>query len=303
MTADVRKINADLHCHSRYSDGQLEPAELVRRARANGVELLALTDHDELDGIDEAIAAAADIGLPFVPGVEVSVTWGGETVHIVGLRVDHRHPELVAGVERTRAGRDLRAREMGMALAAVGIPDAYEGALRHVGNPALVSRTHFARHLFERGVCRQVSDVFRRFLVEGKPGFVPHSWARLDDAVGWIRAAGGVAVLAHPGRYRLGAVARRALLEEFRGAGGAALEVLSASHDASQSRELARSAEALGMMASRGSDFHAPSESRVELGALPDLPAEVTPVWHDWPEARLAAELKLGAPPGVASRS
>jgi len=303
MTAAVRKLNADLHCHSRYSDGRLEPAELVRRARANGVELFALTDHDELDGLDEAIAAAAEIDLPFIPGVEISVTWGGETIHIVGLRVDHRHPELVAGLERTRAGRDLRAREMGAALAAVGIPDAYEGALRHVGNPALVSRTHFARHLVERGVCRQVSDVFRRFLTEGKPGFVPHSWARLDDAISWIRAAGGVAVLAHPGRYPLGAVARRALLEEFRAAGGAALEVLSASHDASQSRELARAAETLALMASRGSDFHAPGESRVELGALPDLPPELTPVWHDWPEALVAAERKLAAAAPVADRS
>ncbi len=290
MTDDTRNINADLHCHSRYSDGRLEPAELVRRARDNGVDLLAITDHDELGGLDEAIAAAAELDLPFVPGVEVSVTWGGETIHIVGLLVDHRHPELVAGLEQTRAGRDLRAREMGRSLAAAGIPDTYDGALRHVGNPALVSRTHFARHLVERGVCRQVSDVFRRYLVEGKPGYVAHSWARLADAVGWIRAAGGVAVLAHPGRYPLGAVARRALFEEFRSAGGGALEVLSASHDAGQSRELGRAAIDLGLMASRGSDFHAPGESRIDLGDLPNLPAELTPVWQDWPEARAAAE-------------
>lgn len=302
MSADVRTINADLHSHSRYSDGQLEPAELVLRARGNGVDLFAITDHDELAGLDEAIAAAAESGLPFIPGVEVSVTWGGETIHVVGLRIDHRHPELVAGLERTRAGRDLRAREMGRSLAAAGIPDAYEGALRHVGNPALVSRTHFARHLVERGVCRQVSDVFRRYLVEGKPGYVPHNWARLADAIGWISAAGGVAVLAHPGRYPLGALARRALLEEFREAGGGAIEVLSASHDASQCRELARAAEELGMMASRGSDFHAPSESRIDLGALPGLPAHLTPVWHDWPEARTAAANRADAAAGGGAR-
>ncbi|MEN9315710.1 MAG: hypothetical protein RIS35_2103, partial [Pseudomonadota bacterium] len=193
-----RGLNADLHSHSTVSDGVLSPTELVRRARTNGVELFALSDHDALDGLFEARAEASRIGLAFVCGVEISVTWAGETVHVLGLDVDPGHADLTSGLARTRAGRDARAREMGDQLAAVGIPDAYEGALRHVGNPDLVSRTHFARHLVERGVCRTVGEVFERFLSEGKPGFVEHRWANLAEAIGWIRAAGGIAVLAHP---------------------------------------------------------------------------------------------------------
>ncbi len=292
MTTDARSLNADLHSHSRYSDGRLTPAELVQRAHANGVELFALTDHDEVAGLDEAVAEAARVGLPFVPGVEVSVTWGAQTVHVVGLSIDYRNPELVAGLAETRGGRDRRAQAMSDSLALAGIPGAYEGALRHVGNPALVSRTHFARYLVERGVCRDVASVFRNYLVEGKPGYVPHSWARLENAITWIRGAGGIAVLAHPGRYPFGAATRRTLLEEFRAAGGRGIEVLSASHDEAESREFARHAVELGMLASRGSDFHAPAESRIDLGALPNLPAGVLPVWHDWPEAQRGFALR-----------
>lgn len=220
-------MNADLHAHSCVSDGALAPAEVVRRAVAHGVQLFALTDHDEVGGLDEARDAATALGLVFVAGVEISVTWGGETIHVVGLRIDPACRALREGLARTRSGRDARAREMGDDLARVGIAHAYAGALKYVGNPAMVGRMHFARYIVERGVCRDVQEVFQRYLGEGKPGFVAHRWAKLDDALAWIRAAGGVAVLAHPGRYRLDDTALWALIAAFREAGGEGIEVVS----------------------------------------------------------------------------
>jgi len=292
-------VNADLHSHSRMSDGMLAPAEVVRRAHAAGVAIHALTDHDELSGIAEAAAEAARLGMAFVAGVEVSVSWGGETIHVVGLRVDPEDPALVEGLARTRDGRDARAREIGAQLERAGVPDAYEGALRHVGNPALVSRTHFARHIVDAGICADVGEVFRHYLSEGRPGFVPHRWAGLAEAVDWIRGAGGIAILAHPGRYRLDEGGLWALMDEFRSAGGEAIEVVSGSHTPDQYRRFAGHAREFGFLASRGSDFHAPGESRVELGALPPLPDTVVPVWHDWPETAALC----GAPGAPRSRA
>jgi predicted metal-dependent phosphoesterase TrpH len=280
-----RRINADLHAHSRVSDGALAPAEVVRRAFAHDVQIFALTDHDEVGGLDAAGAAAAQLGLVFVPGVEISVTWGGETIHVVGLRIDAGNRELRDGLERTRSGRDERARQIGAELARAGVADAYAGALRYVGNPAMVGRMHFARHIVAQGVCRDVQEVFQRYLSDGKPGFVPHRWATLGDAIAWIRGAGGVAVLAHPGRYRLDETALWALIAAFREAGGQGIEVVSGSHTRDQYRQFAKVAQEFGLLASRGSDFHAPDESRVELGSLPPLPESLVPLWHDWPEA------------------
>ncbi|HEX8887377.1 MAG TPA: 3',5'-nucleoside bisphosphate phosphatase [Noviherbaspirillum sp.] len=274
--------NFDLHCHSNVSDGVLAPASLAARAKARGVDVWALTDHDEVGGIAEARAAAASLGLPFVPGVEISITWAGQTVHIVGLHVDERNPVLLAGLARTRSGRELRAREMAGQLAAAGIPDAYEGALAYAGNPDLISRTHFARYIIDRGICRDVPSVFRNYLIEGKPGYVPHRWATLQQSVEWIKAAGGTAVIAHPGRYNFDAMAYDALFSEFRDLGGTAIEVITGSHTPDQYDEYAKVAQRYGFLASRGSDFHGPGESRVDLGALPPLPSSVKPVWHDW---------------------
>jgi predicted metal-dependent phosphoesterase TrpH len=270
------------------SDGALAPAEVVRRAVAHGVQLFALTDHDEVGGLDEARDAATALGLVFVAGVEISVTWGGETIHVVGLRIDPACRALREGLARTRSGRDARAREMGDDLARVGIAHAYAGALKYVGNPAMVGRMHFARYIVERGVCRDVQEVFQRYLAEGKPGFVAHRWAKLDDALAWIRAAGGVAVLAHPGRYRLDDTALWALIAAFREAGGEGIEVVSGSHTRDQYQRFAQVAREFGLLASRGSDFHAPDESRVELGSLAPLPDSLVPVWRDWPETELA---------------
>lgn len=269
----------DLHCHSTVSDGLLAPADVVRRAAAQGVTMLALTDHDDLDGLEAAAAAAGELGIAFVPGVEVSVTWRNHTIHVVGLGIDAGNADLCHGLEALRQGREERARRMGESLARAGIAGAFEGALRLAGSPRLLSRTHFARFLVEQGCARDVKRVFRRFLIRGRPGYVPHQWAGLEQAVAWIRGAGGVAVLAHPGRYEIGKATLGALLGEFKDLGGAAIEVVSGSHAPHQTAEFARHAVAFGLLASAGSDFHGPGESYFDLGRLPDLPAGCTPVW------------------------
>ena len=273
-------LNADLHCHSSVSDGTLTPEALAARAAANGVELWALTDHDELGGQHRAREAALDLGLAWLAGVEVSVSFAGETVHIVGLGVDIDDAALAAGLAATRAGREQRARDMAAGLAAVGIPGAYEGALRHVSNPQLVSRTHFARFLVESGRCANTYEVFRHYLVEGKPGYVPHRWAGLGETVRWITAAGGTAVIAHPARYRFTPTEEYALFTEFVAHGGRGVEVVTGSHSEAEAIRYAATAEEFGLLASRGSDFHDPGESRTDLGALPWLPGRLSPVWE-----------------------
>ena len=272
--------NADLHCHSVVSDGTLQPEALAQRAKANGVELWALTDHDEIDGQRRARDAAAAVGLPYLTGTEISVTFAGLTVHIVGLGFDLDNAALAAGLAGTRGGRDERAREMGNGLAKVGIRGAYEGALKYASNPSLVARTHFARFLVETGVCNDTHEVFRKYLVEGRPGFVPHRWAALGDAVRWITRAGGMAVVAHPGRYKFTPTEEYALFTEFIAHGGRGVEVVTGSHNASDYIKYADMAIEFDLLASRGSDFHSPEESRTDLGALPDLPGKLTPVWE-----------------------
>ena len=277
-------LNADLHCHSVVSDGTLTPEALAARAKANGVELWALTDHDEIGGQHRARAAAHDQGLAWLSGVEISVTFAGHTVHIVGLGFDADDAALREGLARTRGGRGERAREMAEGLARVGIRGAYEGALKYVGNPELISRTHFARYLVETGVCKDTYEVFRKYLTEGKPGFVPHRWATLGDAVGWITRAGGLAVIAHPARYSFTPTEEYALFSEFKAHGGCGVEVVTGSHSSAEVVTYARMAQEFGLAASRGSDFHSPDESHTDLGALPPLPGELTPVWdllHD----------------------
>lgn len=275
-------MNVDLHCHSHVSDGALAPAEVARRAARAGVEVWALTDHDQLAGLDEARVAAADEGMRFIDGVEISVTWRGSTVHVVGLRIDPHNETLRSGLERVRGGRRERAQRMAQDLARSGIDGALEGALRHAENPEMVGRTHFARHLVEVGAVADTKGAFRSFLVPGKPGYVPHQWAALADAVRWIRAAGGEAVLAHPGRYGFSSGAMESLLQEFRDAGGEALEVVTGSHSADHARHFAAIVRQYGFAASRGSDFHGPDEG-AEFGTLPPLESDLRPVWRDWP--------------------
>ena len=276
----MKPLNADLHSHSTVSDGLLTPAELVRRAKENGVELLSLTDHDELDGLSEARTEAAKCGLAFTNGVEISVSWGDDqTVHIVGLGFDDAFPPLAEGVVKVRNGRDSRAQRIAAELEKVGIHGAYEGALRYAGNPALISRAHFARYIVELRHAKDVTSVFDWWLAKGKPGYVAHPWATLEDALSWINGAGGLAVIAHPARYRLTRIELTHLYERFRDLGGVGIEILSGSHSDEEARECARVARHYGFLASRGSDFHGPGESRVDLGRLPDLPEDLTPVW------------------------
>ena len=272
--------NADLHCHSIVSDGTLTPEALAQRAKDNGVELWSLTDHDEVGGQHRAIQAAQALGLPYLTGAEISVTFAGTTVHIVGLGMDPDHPDLVEGLRATRGGREQRARDMAADLARVGIHGAYEGAVRYADNPELVSRTHFARFLVETGVCRDTGEVFRRFITEGKPGFVPHRWASLRDAVHWITGAGGVAIIAHPGRYKLTANEEYALFSEFKAHGGQGVEVMTGAHGPADYMKYADFCREFDLAASRGSDFHSPEESHTDLGKLPYLPGSVTPVWE-----------------------
>ena len=272
-------LNADLHCHSVVSDGTLTPEELAQRAKAQGVTLWALTDHDEIGGQARAAAAAAACGLDYLTGVEISVSFLHQTVHIVGLGFDVANAALAEGLQQTRDGRSQRAQEMAADLARIGIRGAFEGALKYAGNPNLISRTHFARFLVETGVCKDTYEVFRKYLTEGKPGFVEHRWANLKDAVRWITQAGGMAVIAHPARYKFSANEELALFTEFKGHGGLGVEVVTGSHSTAESTNYAATALEFGLAASRGSDFHSPEESRTELGALPDLPAQLTPVW------------------------
>jgi predicted metal-dependent phosphoesterase TrpH len=273
-------LNADLHCHSVVSDGTLTPEELAARAAANGVELWALTDHDEVGGQERAAAAAKACGIRYVCGVEISVTFLNQTVHIVGLGVDPENTALRAGLTATRGGRTARARDMAAELARVGVPGVFEGALKYVSNPELISRSHFARYLVEAGICPDTNSVFRKYLAQGKPGYVPHRWASLGDAVGWITGAGGVAVIAHPARYKFSANEEFALFTEFKGHGGAGVEVVTGSHTSAEYLTYGAAASDYGLAASRGSDFHSPNESHTDLGSLPYLPGSLTPVWE-----------------------
>lgn len=279
-TPPAHLINADLHCHSVVSDGTLTPEALALRARKNGVELWALTDHDEIKGQRRARDAAHAQGMDYLTGTEISVSFAGKTVHIVGLGFDEHSPDMQVGLNKTRGGREQRARDMAAGLAAVGIEGAFEGALKHVGNPDLISRTHFARFLVEQGHCANTHEVFRRYLTEGHPGFVPHRWASLHDAVQWIVQAEGVAVIAHPGRYDFTPNEEYALFSEFKQHGGLGVEVITGSHTPSEYLKYADMAVEFGMLASRGSDFHDPIDSRVDLGCLPDLPGRLDPVWE-----------------------
>jgi predicted metal-dependent phosphoesterase TrpH len=277
----VPALNADLHCHSTVSDGTLSPEQLAQRAKDHGVALWSLTDHDEVSGQHRAAAAARAAGLDYLSGVEISVSFAGQTIHVVGLGIDPDDATLCNGLADTRAGRSRRARAIGDSLAEVGIDGALDGAQALADNPEMVTRTHFARWLVATGVCRDTHEVFRRYLVRGKPGYVAQQWATLRDAVGWICGAGGIAVIAHPARYRISANEEWALFEEFKAHGGRGVEVQTASHGDADVAKYGALAREHGLLASRGSDFHSPDESRIELGSLPALPAGLTPVWSE----------------------
>jgi 3',5'-nucleoside bisphosphate phosphatase len=274
--------NFDLHNHSTRSDGLLSPTALIELASRTGVDAIALTDHDTVEGIAEAAEAAKRLGVGFVPGVEISVSWGDTTLHVVGLGVDPDSPVLRAGLESIRAGRLDRAKRIGAALDKLGFPGTFEAALALAQDERLLSRTHFGRHLHERGVVKDTQQAFDKYLAKGKPAFVTHRWASLEDAVTWIVQAGGTAVLAHPGRYDLKPMMRHEMLAEFRAFGGEAIEVVTGSHRPEEYALWQREALSHGFMASRGADYHGPGESPWEPGRLPPLHASLTPVWSKW---------------------
>jgi predicted metal-dependent phosphoesterase TrpH len=278
----MHTLNADLHCHSVVSDGTLTPEALACRAHANGVQVWSLTDHDEVGGQERAKKAAEDLGMKYISGVEISVTWCFQTVHIVGLGIDHTNAALIEGLNQTRNGRTNRAKAIAAQLDQIGIKNAYEGALQFVGNPELVSRTHFARFLVDSGVCKDTNEVFANYLIEGKPGYVGHEWANLTDAVNWITQAGGIAVIAHPGRYNYTSLELNELYGQFKDMGGRGIEVVTGSHTKDEYKTFAKVALQHGFLASRGSDFHSPTESHVDLGTLPDLPSQLQPVWLEF---------------------
>jgi len=275
-------LNIDLHCHSTVSDGLLTPTQLVERAATRGVNMLALTDHDDVGGLGEARRAANEKNIIFINGVEISVTWRNRTLHIVGLDVDPSYLPLVQGLEIIRSGRVSRASNIAAQLDKFGIQGSLEGAYYYAGEGGLIGRTHFARFLAEHGYAKNVKSVFKKFLVKGKPGYVSHEWAPLSDAVDWICGSGGRAVIAHPARYKLGKELLDELLFEFRALGGSAIEVITASHTPEQALLFAHHANRMGLLASRGSDFHGPRESYFDLGQMPEIPVDCTPVWHDW---------------------
>jgi predicted metal-dependent phosphoesterase TrpH len=274
--------NFDLHNHSRYSDGLLSPTQLIELAARTGVDAIALTDHDTTDGHEEAARAAREAGIEFVPGVEISVSWGDTTLHVVGLRVDPAARVLVDGLNSIREGRLGRAQRIGQALEKLGFPGTYEAALALAENKDMLSRTHFARHLVEAGRAKSIQTAFDKYLATGKPAYVPHRWASLEDAVAWIRGAGGIAVLAHPGRYNLKPMMRHEMLSHFGRLGGTAIEVVTGSHRPEEYSLWQREALENGFLASRGADYHGPGESPVEPGRLPALHASLTPVWSKW---------------------
>ena len=277
---------ADLHSHSRYSDGTLAVSDLVTLAKSRGVSLFALTDHDEMRGLEEAKRCAHEQGMQWVSGVEVSAEADGVAVHILGLRVDERNPSLQNSLHKTRDERKQRAQRMSDSLAEAGIPDAFAGALAYAPNPDLISRTHFARHLVDSGVCGSFGEVFGRFLKPGKPGYTKQVWLQMTEAIDLIHGAGGRAVLAHPGRYEVDPHSGiNGLLQAFTDAGGDGVEVVCAAHHPSEWAQFGALARKFGLLASIGSDFHSHTESRVKFGDLPRLSPNLKPVWHDWPEA------------------
>ncbi|MFP5348907.1 MAG: PHP domain-containing protein [Gammaproteobacteria bacterium] len=271
--------HVDLHTHTLRSDGTLTPTDLVTRAHAHGVKILALTDHDVTDGLVEAGATATALGMQLVPGVEISVTWEGQTLHIVGLAIDPAHAALQQGLAQLREFRNWRAREIDRRLAKKRISGAFDYA-SNLARGSILSRTHFARFLVDRGYVRTMGDAFKHYLTRGRPGHVPGQWATLAQAVGWICDSGGIAVIAHPARYKLTSGKRKRLLDEFKACGGRAIEVISGSHSAADNQHYAELAVREALLASVGSDYHGPEKPWVELGRLPALPAGCTPVWE-----------------------
>lgn len=278
-------LRCDLHSHSTVSDGTLSPTELIQRAHENDVKMFALTDHDATEGLKEAAIAADKVGMLFVPGIELSVTWSHQTIHIVGLGINPDDETLNKGLMVLREFRSRRGEDIAQKLEKAGLDKPLEGA-KKFANGEILSRTHFARYLVEQGRAKDIRQVFKRFLVKGKPGYVAGKWASLEDALAWIHGAGGMAVIAHPARYKISATRMRQLIVEFKELGGIGFEAISGSHSPDEEQRMARLADQFDLYISKGSDFHSPENIYRELGALQDIPQGSIPIWHSdaWKE-------------------
>lgn len=273
----------DFHCHSTASDGALAPEQLMARAARNGARYVALTDHDQLAGLSQARQSAEQLGMRFVEGVEISVSWRGMSVHIVGLNFDVDNVALAQGLAENASGRAKRAVVIAEQLEEVGVQNALARALAEAnGRMDLLARTHFARVMVADKKAISVRHVFQNYLVEGKPGFVAHEWAELAQAIEWIHGAGGIAVLAHPGRYPHDADSEMDLIREFVDLGGQAIEVVTGSHSKQQFKHYAQMCDSFNLFASAGSDFHGAGESKMDIGKVPTLPVGLRPVWNLW---------------------
>ncbi|RJS94755.1 PHP domain-containing protein [Salinisphaera sp. Q1T1-3] len=267
----------DLHMHSTASDGALSPADLMAYVAARGVERVALTDHDTVQGLPEARRAAEAHGMAFVDGLEMSVAWQGRTLHIVGLGVDPTHTQLGAAIAELGVERTRRATEIGQRLARAGLAEATERA-EQLADGGQITRAHFARLLVEAGLARNMGDAFKRYLRMGRPGHVRANWLAMQDAIDAIHAAGGQAVLAHPFGYGFTHAWRRRAIHAFAAGRGDALEIVTGVTDTQQERQAAQDARATGLLGSAGSDFHAPSQFWLVPGRLRALPTAVSPV-------------------------
>lgn len=270
----------DLHCHSYVSDGALSPSEVVQLATQNGCQMLALTDHDNTDGLNEAHQAAERCGIRLIDGVEISVTWRSRTIHIVGLDIEKNNETLQKLLQNVRTGRVARLQKIADKLNKLGINGAFDGAMARVHNPEMVSRTHLADFLVENGWARNKQQAFKKFLGEGKAAYVAHEWANLADAIQAIIAANGLAVIAHPMRYQLSATARRNLFSEFKTLGGIGMEVHSGHSSWGDCLNYTQLANQFGLLASCGSDFHRLNDfSGGMVGKCPSLPENVQVIW------------------------
>lgn len=272
-------MNVDLHCHSNLSDGALSPQDLVALAQQRKVDMLAVTDHDNIDCYNEINRSMG--GIKIITGVELSTTWRNMGIHIVGLNMDLSNSTLLQGIDYQTKARALRAQLIDRKLNDLGLDNCLEGARRYSGGNQ-IGRPHFAKYLVEIGAVSNMQQAFKRYLGAGKAGDIKQQWAELGDVISWIRSAGGVAVLAHPTKYNMTRTKLCLLLEDFVQLGGEAIEVISGSQTASITDSMSKLCQQFNLLASCGSDFHAPSQPWAALGMIPKLPDNNVPVWTRW---------------------
>lgn len=282
MNAPELTLSYDLHTHSTISDGSMTPKDLVIAAAEKGIDVLGLTDHDCTNGFAEACSVAESLNIKVIGGVEISCTWQNKGIHIVGINVKPDSPELQSGLAKLQQLRINRALDIGNRLKKYGIPDVFPAVEVRAGQGMMITRTHFAQQLFDMGLATSIRDAFDRYLGVGKPGYVNTQWAELAEAVSWIRAAGGISVVAHPLRYKLTASWLRRLLVDFKEVGGQGIEVVSGTASPGDIQASSEYAKRFGLLASVGSDFHGIEHGWPKLGRLPPLPKGLEPVWADW---------------------